>query len=165
MGREPNSGGMRIGLEHPLEKHLLQIFELDEPRLFRLSRFLLAHAALDRYLIILVTLVRIKKAGGVSAIGQAGSMKVLEKAAEGTFGRHVNAAENEAKLPEWARKTASCVNKTRNAFLHWKPTQSSASTVPKYRGRDVTTNLGLLACLSDVHKVIKHIGPPSAGLL
>jgi hypothetical protein len=146
------TGGMRVKMEHPLERHLLDIFGLDESRLFRLSRFILAHAVLDQYLIFRVVAARLKKAGKEFSEEEIRNECAAE-ADRNTFGHHLRHAIAEAGLPIWVQTIARDINNTRNGFLHWRP---GGSPRPEYRGHDVTTDAGLGACLSDVYRVLIH---------
>jgi len=101
---------MRVSLEHPLEKRLLDMFELNEAGLFRLSRFLLAHAALDRLLVLAVATKRLQKAGPIASNEIIAIVRELSK---GTFACHLKRAIQEIPLSGDAERIARDITESR----------------------------------------------------
>ncbi len=141
-----------------LERYLmLSIAAEDERELRRLSLFILAHAAVDRALIMAL------------GLGKAQSLPVAENdprwldemieafssAASRTFMAHLNEAADKGLVTEGGRVIAADLNKARDDFLHWMPGRPSR---PVYRGVDITTNEGLRVCLLDVKRFLETEG-------
>ncbi len=141
-----------------LERYLMLIIAADdELDLRRLSLFILAHAAVDRALIMAL------------GFGKAQRLRVADRdprwldevieafssAASRTFMAHLNEAVDKGLVTEAGRATAADLNKARDDFLHWMPERPSR---PVYRGVDVTTHEGLRACLLDVKRFLETEG-------
>jgi len=132
----------------------LRHFELEPHELDRLALFLLAHAFLDRWLIHAIALKEFKDRveGGVRIRDSDEEIdRLISENAKGEFGKHMGQAKGAGVLPAPDRVICEEVNRARNRFLHWEPGRFK---VPTYQGQAVTTEAGLLQCLSDIDKVI-----------
>ena len=135
----------------PIEAYLLDAFALDRPRLYRVAMFLLAHAALDRQMILALGQRAVENQGGINHLGLDGILACFRKAAGATFGDHLQAAKG--LMSPQSVAIAEEVNRARNAFLHWRPGQEAL----RYKGADVTTDDGLKLCSDDVLEVLKQV--------
>ena len=144
----------RVPPMHPLEQHLLDTFHLDRLTLHRLALFMLAHTLIDRHLILTVGLDVMRKQGGVDKLTDAEADAVIDAVAEGTFGCHLQKANNGGLLPDQAQRTAREMNKARNGFLHWKRKRFS---IPHYNGHDITSDIGFERCMTDSLKFLAEV--------
>lgn len=130
---------------HPFARNLMEALRLDAERLHRLGLFLLGHARVDFHMIGAVAMYEVKIR---DAAGRIDEMRAIaDEAAEGAFGKHLQAAKERGLLTAEAESIASELNRARNAFVHWTRDRFS---LPVYKGQDVTTEEGLRACLDDV---------------
>jgi len=141
-----------------LERYLmLSIAAEDERDLRRLSLFILAHAAVDRALIMALGLGKAQRLRAAEDDPRwvDETIEAFTSAASRTFMAHLNEAADKGLVTEAGREIAADLNKARDDFLHWMPGRPSR---PVYRGVDVTTHEGLRICLLDVKRFLETEG-------
>jgi hypothetical protein len=143
------------GPRHSLEMHLYREFGLGNSRELQcLALFLLAHAALDRFLIKEVVEDRIKRR---EAPGES-SHSIESTAAKGSFWVHLTEAVSRGLIDDNQKRIASTFNEARNGFLHWGPNRTE---LPRYKGKTVASAEGTRLWMTDAIKFFdQREGPP-----
>jgi hypothetical protein len=148
----------------PLEQ-LLAGFGLTPEQVPFIGRFLLGHASLDRWLVILLALRHLKEETASGVVARADSEARLDELlatySERTFSRHLGLVRERGLLDEELISICEEVNRGRDEFLHWMPGRFS---IPKYQGLDVTTPEGLDRVLAGMWIVIEKISVRRRGI-
>ena len=144
-----DTGGFRIGLQHPLEKHILKTFEIDRAALERMAFFLLAHVLVDTRLIATAMFKKVSEGGGLPL---PEIERIACEVSRGTFGRHLKAVRH--LIPSRCVAIAEKLNDARNDLLHWTPDRFSG---PRYDGQDVSAEAGFQACMNDALQFIQTV--------
>lgn len=129
------------------EDRLLDMFKVSRKQLTRLALFILAHALVDRHLIIANACARIREQGrDPNHISNEEAEDVIRHVAKSAFAEHLQEASQRGLLPEGCEDIAKELNRGRNHFLHWVPGRFS---LPRYKETDVIAD-DALAFVSDV---------------
>jgi len=134
------------GPRHSLEMQLYREFGLRNPgELQCLALFLLAHAALDRFLIKRVVDDITKR----REFPAEGLRNIESTAAKGSFWVHLTEAVRRGLIDDNQKRIASGFNEARNGFLHWGPHRTQ---LPRYKGKRVSSAEGARLWMTDAIK-------------
>ena len=142
-----SAGGFRVGLIHPLESYIRQVYGFDQGELAKVAHFLLAHSLVDVRLISLAVAHEVRLQGGVGSLDHEQLRAISERASARTFSKHLEAAKATDHLPSDCESIAVALNKTRDDFLHWRPGRRDH---PVYEGLNITTEAGFKGAMDAV---------------
>jgi len=144
---EKHAAGLGDLMPVSFEDLLLAMFEVSREQLKRLALFILAHALVDRHLIIANAFARIREQGrDPNHLSKEEAEAAVSQAAQSTFAQHLQDASRRGLLPEGCESIATELNRGRNHFLHWVPGRFS---LPRYKETDVIAD-DALTFVSDV---------------
>ena len=79
-----SAGGFRVGLIHPLESYIRQVYGFDQGELAKVAHFLLAHGLVDVHLISLAVAHEVALRGGVGRLDHEQLRGISERASRRT---------------------------------------------------------------------------------